>query len=91
MVRQTIDVAGAPREMVIELAEGAGSFEESITVTGAAPAKADEAPAGSVLHGRDLQALRGVMLDDPLRAVQALPAAASLLPIVPSAGLVIEF
>ena len=78
MVRQTIDVAaGAPREMVLELSEGAGRFEEAITVTGAAPSKADEAPAGSVLHGRELQALRGVMLDDPLRAVQALPAAAS--------------
>lgn len=78
VVRQAVDVAaGAPREMVIELSEGAGSFEEAVTVTGAAPNKADEAPAGSVLHGRDLQALRGVMLDDPLRAVQALPAAAS--------------
>ena len=78
IVRQTVDLAaGAPREMVIELSEGAGSFEEKITVTGAAPNQADEAPAGSVLHGRDLQALRGVMLDDPLRAVQALPAAAS--------------
>ncbi len=63
--------------MLIELSEGAGSFEEVITVTGAAPNKADEAPAGAMLHGRDLQALRGVMLDDPLRAVQALPAAAS--------------
>jgi hypothetical protein len=78
MVRQTVDVtAGAPLEMVIELSEGAGSFEDVVTVTGAAPNKADEAPAGSVLHGRDLQALRGVMLDDPLRAVQALPAATS--------------
>ncbi len=78
IVRETVDVAaGVPREIVIELPEGAGRFEEAITVTGAAPNKADEAPAGSVLHGRDLQALRGVMLDDPLRAVQALPAAAS--------------
>ncbi len=78
IVRQTVDVAaGVPRELVIELSEGAGSFEEVITVTGAAPNRAGEAPAGSVIHGRDLQALRGVMLDDPLRAVQALPAAAS--------------
>jgi len=77
-VRHTVDsTAGIPRELVIELSEGAGSFEEAITVTGAAPTPVDEAPAGSVLHGRDLQALRGVMLDDPLRAVQALPAAAS--------------
>src|SRR5688572_28471949 len=41
------------------------------------PEAADDAPGGSMLHGRDLQALRGVMLDDPLRAVQALPSATS--------------
>lgn len=78
IVRHTVALAaGASHQLIIELSEGAGSFEEVITVTGAAPNKADEAPAGSVLHGRDLQALRGVMLDDPLRAIQALPAAAS--------------
>ena len=74
IVRQAVDViADAPREMLIELSEGTGTFEEVVTVTGAAPTKADEAPAGSMLHGRDLQALRGVMLDDPLRAVQPSP------------------
>jgi hypothetical protein len=78
IVRHAVVIApGAPREVIIELAEGAGGFEEVITVTGAAPNRAGEAPASSMLHGRDLQALRGVMLDDPLRAVQALPAAAS--------------
>ena len=63
--------------LIIELSEGAGTYEEQVTVAGSMRPEVDRAPAGSVLHGRDLQALRGVMLDDPLRAVQALPAATS--------------
>ena len=62
---------------MIELSEGAGRYEEVVTVAGSVQDEADRAPGGSVLHGRDLQALRGVMLDDPLRAVQALPSATS--------------
>jgi hypothetical protein len=68
---------GETRELVIELSEGAGQFEERVTVTGELRGDAAAAPGASTLHGRDLQALRGVMLDDPLRAVQALPAATS--------------
>jgi hypothetical protein len=78
VVRQSVDVAAAVSpELIIELSEGAGTYEEHVTVSGAVRPDADNAPAGAVLHGRDLQALRGVMLDDPLRAVQALPAATS--------------
>jgi hypothetical protein len=78
IVRQMVEVAAhAAQELIIELSEGAGTYEERITVSGAVRPEADNAPAGAVLHGRDLQALRGVMLDDPLRAVQALPAATS--------------
>jgi hypothetical protein len=76
--RHIVDVAsGESTTLVIELSEGAGSYEEHVTVAGAMGQDADRAPAGVVLHGRDLQALRGVMLDDPLRAVQALPSATS--------------
>lgn len=78
VARQTLRVdAGRGDEIVIELSEGAGSYEEHVTVAGSVQHEADSAPAGAVLHGRDLQALRGVMLDDPLRAVQALPSATS--------------
>ena len=78
VVRHVVDVGvGATQELVIELSEGAGSYEEVVTVAGSVRDEADRAPGGSVLHGRDLQALRGVMLDDPLRAVQALPSATS--------------
>ena len=32
-------------------------------------------PGGTSLHGRELENLRGAVLDDPLRAIQSLPAA----------------
>jgi hypothetical protein len=69
--------ASVAPDLILELSEGAGSFEEVVTVTGSLQTEAERAPAGAVLHGRDLQALRGVMLDDPLRAAQALPSATS--------------
>ncbi|HYB97210.1 MAG TPA: TonB-dependent receptor [Vicinamibacterales bacterium] len=75
--RKDVAIAAAQvLELVVELSEGAGQYEERIVVTGATSG-VGEAPGAAVLHGRDLQALRGVMLDDPLRAVQALPAATS--------------
>lgn len=78
VVRQAVDIVpGGSMNLILELSEGAGTYEEHVTVAGAMRPEVDRAPAGSVLHGRDLQALRGVMLDDPLRAVQALPAATS--------------
>ena len=78
VVRQAVDIEpGGSMNLIIELSEGAGTYEEHVTVAGAMRPEVDRAPAGFVLHGRDLQALRGVMLDDPLRAVQALPAATS--------------
>ncbi len=68
----TIDAAGPP--VRIALHEGAGAFEEHVTVSAASTA-VEPVPAAATLHGRDLQALRGVTLDDPLRALQALPSA----------------
>ena len=66
---------GAPAEVLIWLAEGAGALAEHVSVVGADPDGREEAVAGAALHARELQTLRGVMLDDPLRAVQALPSA----------------
>ena len=66
-------VVGDAPDVTIRLSEGAGAFEEHVTVSGAT---STEHPSDSAiaLHGRDLQALRGVTLDDPLRALQSLPA-----------------
>ena len=65
----------APLE--IALAEGAGPFEQQLTVAGSAAPETESTPAAATLHGRELQALRGVTLDDPIRALHALPAATS--------------
>jgi hypothetical protein len=67
--------SGAAAPVTLRLAEGAGTYNERITVIGARRDPEDEAVGGSALYGRELQNLRGVTLDDPLRAVQALPAA----------------
>jgi hypothetical protein len=61
--------------VTFRLSEGAGAFTDRITVAGDLRAGRQESPGASALHGRELDNLRGVMLDDPLRAVQALPAA----------------
>jgi hypothetical protein len=72
--RQEVDVRiGAATSITLRLAEGAGTYKEHVTVSGSLQSEADAAPGGSELHGRELQNLRGVMLDDPLRAVQSLP------------------
>src|SRR5262245_14444070 len=78
VLRHTVNiVANVSQEIILELSEGAGAYEEHVTVAGTAQHEAESAPGAAVLHGRDLLALRGVMLDDPLRAVQALPSATS--------------
>jgi hypothetical protein len=78
LFRQSLNAGGAEMPPLrIELSEGAGPFELHVTVSGVTPRDADAAPAGATLHGRDLQALRGVTLDDPLRAVHALPSVAA--------------
>jgi hypothetical protein len=74
MARPAVDVADiATPPLTIRLSEGAGVYEEQVTVSGDTPSESALAPAASALHAGDLQALRGVTLDDPLRAVHALP------------------
>lgn len=73
--RRELEVApGARLAIVVALAEGAGTYKEELTVTAARDAAPTDAPSAGTLHGRELQNLRGVALDDPLRAVHALPA-----------------
>jgi hypothetical protein len=71
------DVAVPPSgvsEGDIPLAEGAGTYVESVTVTAPAFRDVESGVASqSVLGGRDLLALRGAVADDPIRAVQTLP------------------
>jgi hypothetical protein len=79
LVRRPVTVtAGAAVEVTLTVAEGASTYVESVTV-GAPAFREAEPGVGSqaVLGSRDLLALRGVVADDPFRAVQALPEAAT--------------
>jgi hypothetical protein len=75
LVRRDLDVsASKTTELVVALAEGAGTYEETVTVTASSYREGEVGVAHqAVLGSRDLQALRGVLADDPMRAVQALP------------------
>jgi hypothetical protein len=70
-----IEVADAPIDMTIRLSEGAGAYTERVTVSGSLRGESDSVPGATSLHGRELENLRGAVLDDPLRAIQALPSA----------------
>ncbi len=78
-VRREIDVApGAAVDVTIPLAEGTGTYRETVEVTGEAAATRDIGVSSQTMVGSaGLQALRGVMADDPVRALQALPGAAT--------------
>jgi hypothetical protein len=69
----------AATTVTIALSEGTGTYAEAIDVHGTAEAtgRSASAPAAQTLAGRELQALRGVLANDPLRAVQTLPAVAA--------------
>jgi Carboxypeptidase regulatory-like domain len=67
-------------EVTIALSEGTGTYTESVDVRATAAPSARAEPsvaAAQSLTGRELQALRGVLANDPLRAVQMLPAVAA--------------
>jgi hypothetical protein len=79
LVRRDVVVAvGAVLELEIPVAEGASTYVEEVTVPGSAFRQIETGVASqSVLGSRDLQALRGLLADDPFRAVQTLPGVAT--------------
>jgi hypothetical protein len=79
LVRRDITVVdGEATEVTIALAEGASTYVEVLTVRAPLFRQAETGVAGqAVLGSRDLLALRGVLADDPFRAVQALPEVAT--------------
>jgi hypothetical protein len=71
------DVA-AGEELVIRLGEGTTAYNETLTVTpDTFRAPPDPVPSASVVGSAELLNLRGVLADDPLRAVQVLPGVAT--------------
>lgn len=78
-VRRAIEVgADAQLDITLPLAEGTGTYQETVDVK-AEPATTREpgVPSQVVVGSAGLQSLRGVMMDDPVRAMQALPGAAT--------------
>lgn len=75
LVRRDIVVSvDTTAELTIPVAEGASTYVEEVTVAASPFREAEPAvPSQAVLGSRELLALRGVMADDPFRAVQALP------------------
>ena len=70
-------VAGETLDLTIPLVGGTG-YTEAVTVSAERFRHADPgAPAQQVLGSADIQNLRGVLTDDPLRAVQVLPGVAT--------------
>lgn len=79
LVRREIRViAGAAVELTIPLSEGTGTYTETVTVTADRFRQTEPGVATQqVLGSADIQNLRGVLADDPLRAVQVLPGVAT--------------
>ncbi|CAN5619506.1 hypothetical protein BH23ACI1_BH23ACI1_19000 [soil metagenome] len=78
-VRREVNVAPGERlELTIPLSEGTGTYAESVTVSTDRFHAPDPGVASQqVLGSADIQNLRGVAADDPLRAVQVLPGVAT--------------
>ena len=75
LVRTEIDVAEAPLDMTLRLSAGAGAYTERVNVSGSLRGESDSIAGSTTLYGRELETLRGAVLDDPLRAMQSLPSA----------------
>jgi hypothetical protein len=76
--REVRVVAGAAVDLTIPLSEGTGTYTETVTVTGDRFRETEPGVATQqVLGSADIQNLRGVLADDPLRAVQVLPGVAT--------------
>src|SRR5262245_16651926 len=69
-------VAGETLELTILLSEGTGTYSESVTVTGTGGKFQEQeksVPAQQTLGSADIQNLRNLLTNDPMRAIQVLP------------------
>ena len=75
LLRTDIEVGDAALDVTIRLSEGAGAYTERVNVSGSLHSDSESVAGSTSLFGRELETLRGAVLDDPLRAVQSLPSA----------------
>jgi hypothetical protein len=78
-VKRPVDVtSGASLDLVVPLAEGTGTYQETVNVSAeAAPPRDLGVSSQAIVGSASLQSLRGIATDDPVRALQALPGAAT--------------
>ena len=78
LTRREVEVPAAGLDLTIPLSEGTGTYTETVVVAADRFIAAEPGvPAQQVLGSAELQNLRGVLADDPLRAVQVLPGVAA--------------
>src|SRR5262245_11639047 len=80
LVKRSLTVApGETTDVTIALSDGAGSMAQTVTVVGQPQEPLASRPSASaqVLEAKDLQQLRGLITNDPLRAIQVLPGVAT--------------
>jgi hypothetical protein len=76
--REVVVPSGTAVDLTIPLSEGTGTYTETVTVAADRFRPAEPGVASQqVLGSADIQNLRGVLADDPLRAVQVLPGVAT--------------
>ena len=78
-VRRTVTVtAGGVVDVTIKLSESTGAYSERVGVTASDVTRAETPVAAQqTLDRQDIQHLRGLMTNDPFRAIQALPGVSS--------------
>ena len=78
LTRRGVEIpAGEVLEITIPIAAGTGTYTETVNVSSAAGADARSAGGGQVLRSNELQQLRGVITNDPMRAIHVLPGVAT--------------
>ena len=70
-------VANDEGGLVVPLSPGAGAYTEQLTVRGSDTTTRPAAPVEFRMRSAELQELRGVLADDPFRAIQAMPGVAT--------------
>jgi hypothetical protein len=80
LVKRNVTVAaGETADITIPITEGTGTYTETVIVRGSAAATRTqpEVAAEQTLGSFDLQQLRGLLTNDPMRAIQVLPGVAT--------------
>lgn len=77
LIRRSVDVqAGEVIEITIPIAAGTGTYSETVNVSGGS-SEQDAASPVQVLRSSELQQLRGLITNDPMRAIHVLPGVAT--------------